>query len=274
MKRTKPPKSQKVEIINLDEFNDDKTKGSYYDQANWLEKITTFELDALSPDEQLNHLEKEIIVRTKITQQEVFRIGEILVMAKKICQQGKTIGFEEWIRQKFSFSYDTANNLMNVFIYSFGYREVVIGAKSSVLYKIFAPSTTEELKEYLVTRVDLKKMTNPRLNEICQKYNQYGLDAVKQDIEENSRDILIKNQTNFTLVMANKALQTLRDLLQKIETRGGKSNTAIVDFETQIEAQQPEAGEINLKLWESITRSIAHLEEAIRESDAILRKIN
>ena len=81
-------------------------------------------------------------------------------------------------------NYDTANNFINVYKRLFGHQELVEKVKSSILYKISAPSFPEELTEYLLSRGGLREITNKKLDELVKLYREEGLDAIEPIFEK------------------------------------------------------------------------------------------
>jgi hypothetical protein len=243
-------------------------KQTLYGAADSLEWERMFELSALTPEKQLEGIRKEIKIRVRITKNEIFKIGELLIYAKKICQQeGK--GFQEWIDKNLDFSYETANNFMNVYEQCFGQRFIAMKVKPSILYRISAPNFPDELREYLFDSGKLDEMTNGQLREITWRYKEGGFEAIKDDIQELSRINLVVKQSSHTLDMIENALRTLEDLKEKIEKRG-RSGPAIIPFEDAIKAGEPEAVDINAKLYTALESAIDILDKVRDESVDIL----
>ena len=220
---------------------------------------------------QLEQLKKEINLRVKITKNEIFKIGELLNYAKNLCQQ-EGIKFQEWISKNFDFSYETANNFMNVYKNCFGFRSIAMNISPSILYKIAAPSFPDELRNYLFDTDNLNKITNGKLKEIVQKYKEGGFEAIQDDIEEFNRGLLIEKHTMYTFDEVENALRTLDSLVKKIEMRG-ISRGKCFRFEDQIEDDEPEAIEINSKLINALREAIKILEKAQKESIEILSNV-
>lgn len=237
---------------------------SLYDEALSLEEERVYELGALEPAKQLEWVKGEILVRLKITKNEIFKIGELLWMAKRICQQ-EGMKFQEWIRENCDFSYETANNFMNVFKYCFGMRDVALKISSSILYKISAPGFPEELRDYLFEQGQLEEMTNGRLRELTKRYKEGGFEAIEDDIQELHRGHLVYRQTCFTLDMCENALRTLEGLQQKIKQRG-RGRAYSIPIEDQIKSDEPEAFGVNMELSSALQTGIDALEKATRES--------
>lgn len=240
---------------------DTSVKGSLYGHANWLEDQTIFEMG----DQSLEHLRDEIKTRIKISQQEIFKIGELLTQAKKLCRQ-ETIHFKKWINDNFEFSYETANNFMNVFKYCFGLREFVFKIPISVLYKVCSPSFPDELRGFLFIEENLEKMTNGKLQNLISKFKEGGIEAIEEDIEEFKNVNLIHRQTSFTFDLVENTLRILESTKLKIECRGGRIGNAFIDFKDQAESLLPEAEQINLKLYEGFNAAIEILQKAFSDS--------
>jgi len=239
-----------------------------YEVADSFEWQRMFGLPSSTPEGQLEGLKREIMIRVKITKNEIFKIGELLIHAKKICQQaGK--GFQEWISNNLDFSYETAINFMNVYEHCLGQRKIAMNVKPSILYKISSPSFPDELRECLFDLEQLDKMTNGRLREITRRYKEGGgFEAIKDDIAEFNRGNLIFKQSTYTLDMIENALRTLEALKDNIGKR--RTGRNIVPFERQIESNEPEALDINSKLYSALQSAIDILEKARQESGEIL----
>lgn len=244
---------------------DTAVKCSLYSHANWLEDITIFE----SGDQSLEHLRDEIRTRIKISQQEIFKIGELLTQAKKLCRQDG-ISFKNWINDNFEFSYETANNFMNVYKYCFGLHEFVFKIPISILYKVCSPSFPDELRDFFFTEGNLEKMTNGKLQNLISKFKEGGIEAIEEDIEEFKNVNLIHRQTRFTFDMVENTLRTLESTKLKIECRGGSIMRNIIDFKGQAESYLQEAEQINLKLYEGFKAALEILEKANSDSIKIL----
>jgi hypothetical protein len=226
-------------------------------------------LSSLSPEEQLEALQGEIKTRIKITKNEIFKIGELLIYAKKLCQQeGKK--FQEWIRDNFEFSYETANNFMNVYKHCLGVRSIAMNLSPSILYQISAPSFPDELRKYLFDTEQLDEFTNGSLREITRRYKEGGFEAIKDDIEELNRGHIIYRQSHYTLDMVENALRTLEDLKEKIEKRGRLRFTFMPFEDLSKKNDEPEAFEVNSKLFSSLQSAIALLDKARHESKEVL----
>lgn len=88
------------EIEGMDPVGTYGTHMSIYDTAVKCEDVRNFELDGFDTEGKLEHLVKEINTRIRITKQEIFKIGKLLNMAKKICQE-ENISIKDWIKSNF-----------------------------------------------------------------------------------------------------------------------------------------------------------------------------
>lgn len=235
-----------------------------YEEAIALEKVRSYELQSLDPATQLEQIAKEIHVRVKITQTEIFKIGELLYLAKAICQREK-LRLQKWIKENCDFSYETANNFMHVYKCCIGVREIALTIKPSILYKLSSPGFPEELRQYLFTSGHLQKLTNGKLTEVVKKFEKGGFAAIESDVERITHEQLIKNQVRFTLDKCMSSLSTLQDLEREITSRGHN-----IFLEDDFERDAPEARDINRKLHAAVQKGIIALNEALRESFAKL----
>lgn len=240
---------------------------SVYATVQEYEQETMFMYAGYETKDKLLHIVKQIKARIKITKQEIFKIGELLCMAKKECQQ-EAISFKEWIGENFDFSYETANNFMNVFKQCLGTRNIALQVPTSILYKISSSSFPDTLRDYLFAKGNLEKMTNGELKKLIEKYKKGGIEAVEKDITELNRGNLIFRQSNYTFDMCENALRTLQGLKRQIENQGGTGG--LINFDEQTTWQQPEASEVNSKLHNALNTSIQTLETALSESRYII----
>lgn len=241
---------------------------SLYDTVNAYEEGRVFEFTGENTD-KLKQLKGEIMVRLKITKQEIFKIGELLHIAKRICREER-IRFQVWITENFDFSYETALNFMNVFKQCIGFQEIAVDIPTSILYKISSPSFPDELREYLLMQGNLEKMTNGKFKQLITKYKEGGIESVEEEITELNRSVLIYRQINYTFDMFENALRLLRDLQFKIECRGGPKINAIIGFEDQVKFQEPEAAEISTKLYDTLKNAVSSLDATRKECTGIM----
>ena len=88
----------------------------------------------------------EINVNAIILKKQLLKIGGLLTEAKKITGHGN---FQNWVEHNCDFSYQTANNFMNVYKQCYGFPDVVEAIPSSVLYTISAPKFPNELRQQI-----------------------------------------------------------------------------------------------------------------------------
>ncbi len=241
---------------------------SLYEEADTLEELTIYELNNKEPDRALVHLANEIHVRVKITQKEIFKIGGLLTQAKKICQQQKQ-NFKKWIDKNFDFSYETANNFMNVYRFCFAHKELALKLPASILYKISTPSFPDELREYLFVKGNLTKLTNGKYKDMVTKYEQGGLEAIDEDVERVYEKMCFNKQTYYMFDYFISAIRELEALREKIEKKRG-----LPDINEQTQSYEPEAAEIVKLLFKNLEETISKMNSAMNEAQKILNTFN
>lgn len=136
---------------------------------------------------KLSYLSEEIQLRTKITQQEIYFIGEMLVQAREIINSNKMdFTFQEWVEKNFSFSYHTALNFCKVYTACMGKLEHILYVKPSVLYTISSNQFPEDLRDVLIFSDILPKLKNKEVKEIYEDFQTNGFDSVQQKLEKKS----------------------------------------------------------------------------------------
>ncbi len=243
---------------------------SLYGEAIALEEITLFELEALSPDDKLKHLRKQYINLSMIGRLTVYQQGEILVNIKRICKDAGQ-NFVEYVNENLGLSPKTVNNYMNVFYYCCGCPEIAMKIKDSILYQVCTDNFDNEIREYLFSSGILENITNDKCKRLLEKVKNEGIKAIENEVEEMDRGKLIYHQTEYTIGLAHSVQKTLGNLKANIERRGRKTNNGIIEFTEQIKSDQPEASEINLRLYNAIEQAMTTLDKALSESDDILK---
>jgi len=94
-------------------------KITLYENAEKIECVRVYE------GPSLDWIAREIHIRLRIAKNEIFKIGELLVNAKTLCQQ-QSIAFKDWISDNFDFSYETAHNFMLVYKNCFAVRNLAL----------------------------------------------------------------------------------------------------------------------------------------------------
>jgi len=239
----------------------------YYEEARRLQKNRVYGSYSYGNPERLSILADEINVRIKITKREIFTIGELLYEAKKILQGG----FKQWIADNFDFSYDTAHNFMNVYECCLGHKNLVEKVKSSILYKLSAPSFPEELRDFLFSQGSLVKMTNRKLEEILKKYKEGGIDSIKDDFEKITEGYRIYDQVMYTLDNLELAIRDLIRFQEKMETHDSRLRRSFLNMEDQ-EGHSVIGNEINTHIVTAIESCIKILDEVKGSSFKKLNK--
>ena len=207
--------NERQEIVSSEIYS------SIYDEAKAIEVSGIWE----SKPNDLDAIKREILIRLKITKNEIFKIGECLIMAKSISQK-KGIGFQNWIRDNFDFSYETAKNFMNVYKNCMGYHEIAVRLPSSILYKLSKPGLSEELRNFLFTHCNLEQITNKDFQKLLKKFNEGGFEAIEDDMTVIQHDREIYRETNYLFDICENGIRTLNQLGGKIkpwiDLSGGK----------------------------------------------------
>ena len=246
---------------SLDEnpFGDER---SLYKTANDLE------MDRIAGISDLDELKKEVKIRIKINVDEALRIGEIFTIGKKLCQKQK-VGFKKWVSDIGEFSYETANNYMNIFRYCVGNRAIARKVPLSILHKISSPSFSDELRRYLFGSCMLDEMTNGRLVDLLEKYKQGGIEAIEAELDNLCDLQFVRKQTKNTLEIHKEASELLKNLLVKMECRGGSTKDNFISFEKRIENDYPIAREINLVLYNGVKKATESISESNKRATTI-----
>jgi hypothetical protein len=226
---------------------------SLYDDVLKLERARVWDSNI-----DLEAIVREIRLRVKITQNEIFKIGELLSLAKTACQQ-QGEGFQEWIVDNFDFSYESANNFMNVYKHCFGFRHLALNVPLSILYQVSKPNFPEQLREYLFAQGNLDRITNGQLKKITQKFIEGGFDSIRNDVETMNDNVLIYRQTGFAMDLCNSAQRTLKTLSKKLD-----------DHDSAFFPTIPVAQEIHDNLRKTILASIEALETAVNQSKQMM----
>lgn len=232
---------------------------SLYQYADRMEERRIFE----GAGKSLESIAEEIKVRCKITANEVFKIGELLITAKKLCQE-QQVGFRLWIKKNCDFSNKMANNFMNVFKSCLGYKKVALAVPPSILYKISEPSCPDELRAWLFDQGNLEKLTNGKCQQLIKKFKEEGLEAIEQDVEDISRDEYVRRQINNTVDQAQKCVVLLNKLQKNIQEAGGRC-----PFTQRVNSYEPVARDINVILCNAVIDCVERLDTAVVQSKKI-----
>jgi hypothetical protein len=238
---------------------------SLYDKVLWREEARSLGISYGTSNLSLDDIKLEIKGRIRITKNEVFKIGELLVLAKPLCQQAR-IHFQDWINANFEFSYETANNFMNVYKQCMGVRDIAMHLPLSVLYKISKPNFPEELRDWLLAQGNLEEISIDHVDGLLNKYREGGFkfEAVEDDIKEINRRYIVFRQTHDNIKICESTLQSLLYVKGKL-----KYSEIELDWDDSSD-MQPEASEITRNIYQTFDKCIAGLKETIKESNKIL----
>lgn len=236
---------------------------NFYDKAKLIDESEVFDLDVSKPESALAQIVDYVKFRIRLTKREIFKIGELLCRAKKVCSVNN-IGFKDWIEENFDLSYETANNYMNVHRQCFGVQWIAEAIPRSILYKISKPNFPEELREYLFETADFNELTNGKLTNIKKKYDDGGLESVEVDIEEISRASLANRQIKRRMDLVENYLRHLNEIICKY--KGDYTGATPVEFEKQLTSLEPEAVEISRDLMVVIEKAYDMVDTAYEEA--------
>jgi len=138
-------------------------------------RVANFGNDPLNPH-QLSLMVDEVKLRVQNIKRELYEIGRILTEAREIIPYG---GFKDWIESNFDFSYQTANNFMNVYQCCLGRPQLVADFKPSLLYILTAPKFQENIRElFFKYATFFLNIGNKAARDIAIKYSngEYSLD--------------------------------------------------------------------------------------------------
>jgi hypothetical protein len=241
-------------------------KGSIYEEAIRLEVKRAYAIEKYEPKKVLNHIIEEINIRTKITAHEIFKIGELLTIAKRILHENG-LSFKGWIRTNFDFKYDTAINYMHVFQNCLGMRSVAVNIPLSKLYKIAQPSFPEELRDFLFTQDNIDKMTDLDLKELKEKFKEGGFDAIECKIEKWNKDFHINRQTHYLIERCNTLKEDMTKIIEYIDDKIGHQKNVSGGQEREMMLQV--TIEIFIKLKDALNSGRITLNRALLEVEDI-----
>lgn len=228
-----------------------------------------YQIEEFEPERQLELIRDEIMIRTKITAHEIFKIGRLLIMARRICSLNK-IRFQTWIRSNFDFSYDTGENFMHVYENCLGNIEIAVQIKPSILYKISAPSFPDELRNLLFDEGIITSIKSDELKILSKKFNEGGFNAISQEVENLTLKQDLYEQTQFVLDRCKGLLSELRNTKHRIMNKYGyyKELRYVADRELL-----PNADEINKLLLNGIHDCVIRIESAIEAAEKSLSRL-
>jgi hypothetical protein len=173
----------------------------------------------LDNPKQLPLIAEEIQARMGGIRKHMYQIGKLLNDAKLIIGHGN---FQGWIEENFEFSYQTANNFMNVYKHCLNQPKLIHSMKSSVLYTITSPQFPEDLREHIFENADrLKEINNSKIREIMEKFKAEEIDFDSPEIKglmkynEDKKDFREDAKMVDDCIEIARAL--LEDLVKKVE---------------------------------------------------------
>lgn len=176
-----------AELTAIERYNEDMIKiksaaMSDYQKAQYLSKIRQ---GYMYPDQniRINYLVSEINTHVRILKREPFIIGMLLCEVKQLVGHGS---FKKYIAATFDFSYETANNFMNVYYRCLGCPEIVDMLKVSTLYKICDRNFPEKLRQAVFEEVKASKLeiTDSGVNSLIDRYKNGTIDIDNPKLEK------------------------------------------------------------------------------------------
>jgi hypothetical protein len=244
-----------------------------YNDAIQKEYDRNFNQRGLEPLQQLEYLKEEILVHFKIGAQEIFTNGQLFTEAKELCHRAKK-NFQDWIKESFDISYETAKNFMHVYQYCLGYQWIATEIKPSILYRVASPGFEKELRAYLFEKGKLEEMTHGELTEIIKKFKASGFEAIKESVEGIEHVQRVHRQVQYVVNVTRSIYQTLGGLQDKLQTmgRGGspRRNDRINSGQYD---REDEANKILSRLNKAVEDSVKKLRDTLEECDNELKTL-
>lgn len=189
-------------------------------KKKWFKKKLHQNVDTHS--EQLPEIKNEICRITKTMKTDIYRIGELLVKAKKLLPQG---AFGTWVDDNFEFSSQQANNFMNVYRHCLGRPDIVETIKASLLYKITAPKFPDDLREHILANgKKLKKIKNEEFKKVLSDFKNGKLELdspeIKKLFRQNKRNSITEayeKETDLCIKRLNKFKKSIISMMSKIQ---------------------------------------------------------
>jgi hypothetical protein len=221
-------------------------------------EIRTVRETTFLPDDpnRIGLIIEEIYRRASNIKREMLEIGRLLTEAKEIVGHGN---FKKWIEEIFDFSYQTANNLMNVYRYCGGRPEIITTVKASVLYQISAPKFPKDLREHLFEHSQsLEDIGNERMRKICEQYKKKEIGLDSPEVKELFRDL----EKEVELSRYEKALEdwfaSFRAFLDRLQAFAKTGVAECPAINGKVRLTQERADELEL-LFKGVERIIGGL---------------
>jgi len=144
-------------------------------------RVTSKSKKKYDPKKELSGIAEDIKTRNESVKGEMFEIGRLLCKAKDMLPKGD---FKPWVKSNFDFSYQTANNFMNVYRYCLRDKSIVSSVSSSVLYLIASKKFPSDLREYLFENADyLKGISNKDMRKVYKKFKAGKIDLESPEVK-------------------------------------------------------------------------------------------
>jgi hypothetical protein len=239
----------------------------YYRYASRCRKGRFHGPYAYGTEKRIKYIVEEIKYRVKICKKEMFEIGGLLTEAKQIVGHGK---FKQFIEDNFDFSYETANNFMNVYKTCLASPQIVTSLKASVLYQIAAPGFPADLRQYIFEHVDdvytwkdtpvkLEEITNQDIKELLKKYKAGEIDNESEEIKKIFEENKKISQFGFVIDQLELCLRSLEKYKDNISTAKGEFTLTGGYLGSEYKGQDPIVGRKIHEVCEAIESFIEKL---------------
>ncbi|WP_035277285.1 hypothetical protein [Desulforegula conservatrix] len=229
-------------------------------------KRKRFEVGRSQGDQKyLDSLADEIKIRTKITQQEIFFIGEMLTEARQVVKSIKGLSFKVWVQNTFDFGYHTAINFCNVYAVCMGRIQEIANIPISVLYNISQPSFSDELRDFLFNSGAIEKLSLSKVKELRDEYQKNGINAIRAKFSSIGEAAVVYQQVKHVQTRAEEAVYKLSMIQRSLQNEG-------FDFDAtqtlQSKDKHYEKGNIyQKKIFDTFTACIDMINLAINSID-------
>lgn len=186
-----------------------------YRETEYCRERRMLDVHGGDPDKQLSGIAQEIQLRVKITQQEIYLIGEMLVQAREILK-GTNESFQAWVERNFDFGYHTACNFCNVYTACMGQLNLIRYVKPSILYLISSKQFPEELRDILLFNDLLQDFSIRNVKEIYEEFQEKGFEAVKSTLEQIANKSLITEHAAPFIDNLNKTSYFIDNVIEKV----------------------------------------------------------
>jgi len=215
-------------------------------------------------EKYLDSLKEELNARCKGLKHQIFEIGELLFVVKKILPHGE---FKPWINDNFEFCYETAHNYMKVYIVCMGNPEIVEYFKPSSLYVISNPKFPEGLRKALFKGVkgpvDIKKKDLVQIALQIKKGELTITDKEVQDLLIRQRDISLWEEYKIELKAINQLIS--KRLERIVELSRIQTVNPLIKTDTDEEEQVRQ--QVQNKIIEKVEQCRDEIDTMLKELD-------